>query len=266
MTRRTWAVVVFLLPALAGCSSVIDQAIQSAGRTAGRTVGEAAGRAVGERIVRTYTPQFASMYASYMFTYAFTPGGYWIEPTPYRPGDYTKWRFVEDSQPNGSWLEKAFLKKTEEGQEWWRVTMYDADSEDTVVLEALFDAERTTVLRLRSQFPGEEISEMPVEQGTMVYSRPVTLTPESLQGATVETGSVTVPGGTFTARHVRFGDASTGGTVEWWLVENVPGGVVKYGNSSRTQQEEVEGLSDSNFFLDLTEKGSGATTQLNSYK
>jgi hypothetical protein len=264
MTRRTWALVVFLLPAVVGCSSV-NQAIQSAGRTAGRTVGEAAGRAVGQRIVRSYTPQFASMYASYMFTYAFTPGGYWIEPTPYRPGDYTKWRFIEDSQPNGSWLEKAFLKKTAEGQEWWRVTMYDADSEDTVVLEALFDAERTTVLRLRSQFPGEEIREMPVEQGTMVYSRPMELTPESLQGATVETGSVTVPGGTFTARHVRFGDVSTGGTVEWWLTDSVPGGVVRYGNSSRTQQEEVEGLSDSNFFLELTEKGSGATTKLNSY-
>lgn len=261
--RRSWAFVVPVLLAVAGCSAVIDSAIN----TAGRTVGEAAGRMVGQRIVRTYTPQFASLYASYMFTYAFTPGGYWIEPTPYRPGDYTKWRFIEDGVETGSWLEKAFLKKTDEGQEWWRVTMYDVDSEDTVVLEALFDAERTTVLRLRSQFPDEGIKEMPVEEGTMVYNRPMQLTDESIEGATVETGSVEVPAGRFTARHVQFGDVGTGGTVEWWLVESVPGGVVRYGNRSRNQTEdEVEGLDDSNFFLELTEQGSGATTKLNSYR
>ena len=28
---------------------------------------------------------------------------------------------------------------------------------------------------------------------------------------------------------------------KWWLVESVPGGVIKYDHSSRTQTEEVEG-------------------------
>lgn len=256
----------FLLAALliaGGCSSVIDSAIDSAGRT----VGEAAGRMVGQRIVRTYTPRFASMYASYMFTYAFTPGGYWVEPNEYEQGQWTKWRFVEDGEPTGSWLERAFLKRDEEGQEWWRVTMYDEDSEDTVTLEALFAADKSTVLRLRSKFPDQEISEMPVEEGTMIYREPLELTEESMEGATVETGPVSVPAGSFTARHIRYGDMASGGTMDWWTTEEVPGGLVKYGSTARRsgEEEDVEGLDEYNFTLELTEYGSGATTQLNSY-
>ncbi len=246
-----------------GCSTMIDSAIDSAGRT----VGEAAGRMVGQRIVRTYTPRFASMYASYMFTYAFTPGGYWVEPNEYVPGQWTKWRFAENGEATGSWLERAFLKRDEEGREWWRVTMYDADSEDTVTLEALFAADKSTVLRLRSRFPDQEISEMPVEEGTMVYREPTQLTEESMEGATVETGPVSVPAGSFTARHIRYGDMGSGGTLDWWVTDEVPGGLVKYGSSARTSEEEedVEGLDEYNYTLELTEFGSGATTQLGSY-
>jgi len=248
---------------LTACSSVIESALD----TAGRTVGEAAGRMVGQRIVRTYTPRFAGMYASYMFTYAFTPGGYWVETTPYEPGEWTKWQFVEDGEPAGSWIERAFLKRTDEGEEWWRVTMYDVDSDDTVILESLFDAERSTILRMRSKFPDQEISEMPVEEGTVaIFSDPMELTEESLEGATVETGTVRVPAGTFTARHVRFGDLASGGTVEWWLVDDVPGGFVKYMTRAPEEEGDVEGLDSYNFVLEMMGKGTGATTQLNSYK
>lgn len=247
---------------MTACSSVIDTAIDSAGRT----VGEAAGRMVGQRIIRSYTPRFATVYASYMFTYAFTPGGYWVESVPYQAGEWTKWQFVEDGKPTGSWLERAFLKITEDGQEWWRVTMYDADAEDTIVLEALFDKERSTLLRMRSKFPDQEISEMPVEEGTTIYSDPMDLTEESLEGATVETARVNVPAGNFTARHVRYGDIASGGTVEWWLVDSVPGGFVKYLTRAPGEEEDVEGLDSYNFSLELTEKGTGATTKLNSYR
>ncbi|MFO7768375.1 MAG: hypothetical protein R6W82_05410 [bacterium] len=248
---------------IGGCSSVLDSAISSAGKT----VGEAAGRMAGERIVRTYSPRFTSMYASYMFTYAFTPGGYWVEPNEYETGQWTKWRFVEDGEPTGSWLERAFLKRNEEGQEWWRVTMYDVDSDDTVTLEALFAADKSTVLRLRSKFPDQEISEMPVQEGTMIYREPMELTDESLEGATVETGSVEVPAGSFTARHIRYGDMASGGTLDWWITDEVPGGVAKYGSTSQRSEEEegVEGLDEYNYTLELTEYGSGATTELNSF-
>lgn len=266
MKRSYLALALLALLATTACSSLIGEAIDSAARQTGRTVGEAAGRMVGQRIVRTYTPRFAGMYSSYMLTYAFTPGGYMVETTAYKPGEWTKWQFVEEGEPTGSWLERAFLKRTDDGREWWRVTMYDADSDDTVILEALFDTDRSTLLRLRSKFPDQEISEMPVEEGTTVYNEPMRLTEESLEGATVETAPVSVPAGKFTARHIRFGDIASGGAVEWWLVEEVPGGYVKYGIRATQEQEDVEGLDSYNFSLELLEKGTGATTKLNSYK
>jgi len=269
--KRTPSFILTALVALlvaTACSSVIESAISSAGRTAGRTVGEAAGRAVGQHIVRTYTPRFAHIYASYMFNYAFTPGGYWVETVPYQEGDWTRWKFIEDGQETGSWIERAFLKKTDTGEQWWRVEMYDADSEDTVIIEALFDAERSEVLRMRGKFPDQEASEMAVEEGTTaVFADPIDLTDESIEGATVETGRVSVEAGTYTARHVRYGDMASGGTVEWWLVDDVPGGYVKYGTSSaRSTEEDVEGLDSYNFTLELVAEGDNATTRLGSYR
>jgi len=241
--------------------------IESALDTAGRTIGQAAGRAVGEHIVRTYSPQFTNVYASYMITYAFTPGGYSIETAPYAEGEWTRWRFVEDGEETGSWVERSFLKKTDDGEQWWRVTMYDAGSDDTTVLEALFDAGRENLLRLRSKFPDQEISEMPVEEGTTaVFSDPIDLTAESIEGATIETVSIRVPAGSFTARRVRFGDMASGGSAEWWLVDDVPGGYVKYATSASRSGEEVEGLDSWNFTLELIDRGTGATTQLDSYR
>jgi len=266
MKRSSGIVLAVLLGmfAVPACSSVIDSALSAAGRT----VGEAAGRAVGQHIVRTYTPRFANVYASYMFTYAFTPGGYQVETVPYQEGEWTRWRFIEDGEETGSWIERAFLKRTENGQEWWRVEMYDAESDDTIIIEALFDAERSEVLRMRGQFPDQEPSEMAVEEGTtVVYAEGIQLTEESLEGATVSTGRVTVGAGTFTARHVRYGDMTGGGTAEWWLVEDVPGGMVKYATSAaRSTGEDVEGLDASTFILELIAEGDNATTKLDSYR
>ncbi len=263
--NRLWPLL-GMLP-LFGCAAALDSALDTAGRTAGARVGGAAGRYVGDRIVRHYTPQFTRLYASYMFSYAFTPGGYWVETNDYEPGDWTRWRFTENGETDGSWLERAFLRRLEDGREWWRVAMYDADSDDTVTLEALFDADRSSILRLRSQFPGQDIGEMPVGEGTPVYSEPLTLTAESLEGATVGTQTVQVPAGRFTARHVRFTDVAGVGRAEWWLVDTVPGGIVKYSTSHPhdTDEDAVEGLSEYNWTLELTETGSDATTQLGSY-
>lgn len=259
--------VVFLLLAVlsfTGCATVLDSAVT----TAGERVGEAAGRMAGDRIVRQYTPQFTRLYASYMFAYAFTPAGYWVETNEYEPGDWTKWRFGGNDETTDSWLERAFLRRLDDGREWWRVTMYDADAEDTITLEALFDSSRSQILRLRGKFPDREVSEIPVEEGTMVYADPIVLTEESLEGATVGTETVTVPAGRYTARRIRYGGVSSG-TVEWWLVDTVPGGYVKYAvtdpDQDADEENDVEGLKASNWTLELTEVGSDATTQLGSF-
>jgi len=203
------------------------------------------------------------MYSSYLFTFAFTPGGYWVEPTAYQPGEWTKWRVTSGGE--GGWMERAFLKKTAEGKEWWRVAMFNPEEQDTVILEALFAADRSTVLRLRSKFPGQGVAEMPVQEGMSVYREPVKLTRESLEGATVGEENVTVPAGSFHARHIRYGNMMGGGTVDWWVADGVPGGLVKYSAGPQAQAGEG-GANNEAYAFELLGRGSDARTMLGSFQ
>ncbi len=258
-----------------GCAAkfvekTVDKAVSTAADKTGKAIGEAIGKEtarVGTAVVRQYTPAFMGLYVSYLFTYAFGAGSYWVETTPYSEGEWTKWAVLTGGGKAESTLEKAFLKRTEDGKEWWKVKFYDAESGDTVVLEGLFSPGRAELLRLRAKFPDKAPQEVPVQKGVVTYVPPVELTEESLEGATVGTETVKVPAGTFTARHVKYGDIATGGTVEWYIVEGVPGGLVKYvaTSSEEKEGEGVEGLDENNYTLELMAYGSGAESELGSF-
>ena len=258
-----------------GCAAkfvekTIDKAVDTAAETTGKAVGKAVGKEtakVGTAVVRQYTPSFMGLYVSYLFTYAFGAGGYWVEAIPYSEGDWTKWSMLSGEGKPESTLEKAFLKTTEDGNEWWKVKFYDAESGDTVILEGLFSPERAELLRLRGKFPDKAAEEMPVQKGVVTYVPPTELTEESLEGATVGTETVKVPAGTFTARHVRYGDIATGGTAEWYIADGIPGGMVKYKSTSYEEksEEEVEGLDEENYALELMAYGSDAKSELGSF-
>lgn len=151
-------------------------------------------------------------------------------------------------------MERAFLARTEDGEEWWRVRYTDRSGEEAgeIVLEGLFSADRSELIRLRARMPGEEeASEMPIQEGTYGYIPPRPLTEESLEGATVGMAEVRVPAGVFNARHVRFGTGA--GALEWWLSERVPGGLVRY----TTHQHDGESVT-----VELAGHGTGATSEL----
>ncbi len=268
-------VVALALALLYGCAAkfvekTIDKAVDTAAETTGKAIGKAVGKEtakVGTAVVRQYTPNFMGLYVSYLFTYAFGAGGYWVETTPYSEGDWTKWSMLTGESELESTLEKAFLKRNEDGNEWWKVKFYDAESGDTVTLEGLFSPERAELLRLRGKFPDKQAEEMPVQKGVVTYVQPTELTEESLEGATVGTETVKVAAGTFTARHIRYGDMATGGTLEWYMAEDIPGGVVKYKSTSYEEKEgeEVEGLDEENYTLELMAYGSDAESELGSF-
>ena len=122
---------------------------------------------------------------------------------------------------------------------------------------------KRTPLRLRRQFPGdEEPVEVPVEEDSY-YAPPRRLGEESVEGAKVGTVEVTVPAGTFTAKHIRFGDAA-GGTWEWWLCDEVPGGVVRYASRSQTSSDEgeSEALDPNEYDIQLESYGDDAKSKL----
>jgi hypothetical protein len=270
--------VLALAVAVSGCASAIGSAIDTAatrtgqgiGDAVGRRVGAAAGAAIGARI-DVWTPYVTQMYVNYLFVMAFNSGSYTFETGEYTPGQWTRWQVVEAAEDGERppTMERAFLNRTAEGNEWWRVkyVTYHRDDgkevSDTITLEGLFSADQTQLVRLRGKLPGEaEAKEMPVQEGTFGYARPMPLTEESVRGATVGVETVRVPAGSFQARHVRYGDM--GGTLEWWLVDEVPGGLVKYLRRP-PREADRDGTDASKWTLELVAHGAGARSELASF-
>lgn len=260
----------------AGCSTIIGQAIDSAARGTGAGIGDAIGQRIGDaagaslaaRLPQTWTPDLTMVYVSWVFGVAFHSGSYAVEPKPYEPGEWTRWRLSEDEGEEGEGtMERAFLGRVDDDAEWWRVRLVNQEEVDgrevldTLLLEGLFSSDASRLIRLRGKFPGEdEPKELPVQEGTFGYVKPVELAPESIEGATVGTVRLQVPAGTFQARHVRYGGPG-GGTLEWWLADEVPGGVVKYRTTVAGPDPQAEQDADS-WTARLDGHGTGAQSEL----
>ncbi len=256
--KRLVAIVVGVSLSVCGCVHVLD----AASRTAGQTIGESVGTAVGDRVVRGLSPMVMTWYTNSLFAMAFGSGGYAVGETDYEPGEWTRWRWSGDNDEG--WLERAYLGPDGD-REWWRVKLYDADEDESFVVEGLFTADLGELLRMRRQFPGdEEPVEVPVQKD-QYYVPPTTLTDESIEGAKVETSDVTVPAGTFTADHIRFGSAQ-GGTWEWWLTDAVPGSIVMYANRAGSQSagepDEDAAFDPHDYQMVLVDFGDGAESML----
>ena len=186
-----------------------------------------AGGAGGAGMSGPQSAQMMTYYANWMFTLGFNSGGYWLPNSDLQPGQSVTFEFATHDKTQR--MERAYLKKTDDGKQWYRVMWYDlSDKPDTVIFEALFSADRSQVLRMRGKTSGQQAGEIPVEQNTgFSWREPTYLTQESLTAATVGTESVTTPAGTFTAKHIKY-TMMGGGNFEWWTADNVPGGVVKY--------------------------------------
>jgi hypothetical protein len=129
------------------------------------------------------------------------------------------------------------------------------DESRTTILEGLLDPAQGRFVRMRAQFPDDkEGNEMPVDDSAY-YHPPQKLSKESVEGATKGVECVTVPAGTFKAKHVVFG--GVGGKHEWWLDAKVPGGTVK--QPMRNAQNE-----DDRWEIELTAYGSNAKSELGS--
>jgi hypothetical protein len=196
---------------------------------------DSAGQRAGDSIAAKYNPMMSQIYMQMVFSMAFGSGGYSVGQTGYRPGDYTRWSIPGDEKKGKeSTMERAYLFDDRDGNPWWKVKwVLDANdtSKSTLIVEALFEKGTGKLLRQRIKMPNEpEGKEVPVDDQTY-YQPPRQLTKQSLEGATVGVESVTVPAGTFSARHVSYGDMN--GNVDFWLVDSVPGSAVKYSNGAK---------------------------------
>ena len=228
--------VALLLAGSTGCtfiSSMLFGAQDSAGQAVGNEVGNRAAssamgssggaRPAGGAYAGSSGSSGGSMYMGFIFTYAFSSGGYDVAPVEYKAGEYTRWS-GKGQNGKGVGIERARLADDAKGRQWWKVKFTDDESR-TTILEGLLDPAQKRFVRMRAKFPDDpEGNEMPLDN-TSYYNPPQKLSPESVEGATKGVEQVTVPAGSFSARHVVFGGMD--GKHEWWLQEKVPGGTVK---------------------------------------
>jgi hypothetical protein len=190
--------------------------------------------------------------AQMAFSYAFNAGGFLVGQVGYKPGEYTKFRLDARGEDPVT-MERAFLKRLEDGKEWWRVAW--TQGEEGLVWEALLEPKSGKMLRLRARDAEGQVGEVPVANDTL-YTPAAELTKESVQAATVGSERLETPAGSFQAQHVVY-SASGRGKLEWWTSERVPGGVVKYLHEESKGRQAWVSL--------LSEYGKNATTVLQSY-
>ncbi len=248
---------------LVSCSSLTESVIGGAKRGAGQAVEERVAAALYSKLApKEQTPApgstqwgpFMATQAQIIFSYTFTAGGYWLGEEAYKEGEYTKFKWQPtDDEP--VIMEKAFLKRLDDGNEWWRVSWADNDG-DTWIYEALLSPTEEKMIRLRARDVDGNEGEVPLTEES-VYVPPAAVSDESIKGATVGREEVKTPAGTFTADHVVFMSSAGEGNIEWWITDKVPGGVVKYIATDNEKKEVWESI--------LTEAGSNAKTILKSY-
>ncbi len=100
------------------------------------------------------------------------------------------------------------------------------------LLEPEDDSRSRRILRLRQKLgPDQQAQEVPITKDNAdkwTLDRQRELTEESYKGMKVGRESITVAAGTFQVDHLRSTHPQRGGTVDWYLSERVPGGVVRY--------------------------------------
>ncbi len=228
--------------------------------------GAPSGAAMGGALPTSWQGDAAWGYIGYLFATMYMSGATSLEK-PYQPGEWTRWQLTDSGQPDTrTTIERAFLGKTPDGNEWWRnkSIVTQGAVTDTVTLEALFkpmnpDGTMKQLVRMRGKLPGDrEPHEMMVPQYMSMLTSggilPMKPTPESLEGATV--GTETVAG--VSAKHVKYAGGANGATIEWWLSDAKPGGWVKFAGTGENKGSEKP----STWTMEMTDSGSGAKSEL----
>ena len=252
---RLLAAVLALSLCASGCGLIMDTAIDSAA--------DEVGESVGQQIAADMTGPMYRAYAWSLMAAYFWAGGYWLAWHPYQPGEWTKWKHEikeaeakEGSPSQPLFVEKAFLKRNDDGSEWWRIKAFQQSPEDTAIFEALFAADRTHVVRMLGKIGTNPVQEITFEEGENAFPAPNAFEDSALKEHSV--GTVELASGTvnWSANHVQFKAADASGQADFFFSDKVPGGLVKYQFSSNQ--------GDSYVIL-LDGHGSGAASELGAY-
>jgi len=246
-----------------GCHRVADAVIDGVVDGTSRAASDKAEQEVYESLApkgEVPAPQtqqwnfYMATHARVLFNYTFAPGGVWVSRQDYQPGEYTKYQSEREDEETDMIIEKAFLEKLDNGNEWWRVSW--KDDEEKVIYEALIDTSGQMIKLLAQDSEGNK-GEIRV-QGQRIYRRPNKVSDQEINQSRVETETVSTPAGTFETDKIKYTAITNEGqdSMTWWLSPEIPGGVVKY--QFHDDNERV-------WNAVLIEKGQGAERKLTSF-
>jgi hypothetical protein len=101
---------------------------------------DAAPRSSGVAMPGVWTMDYAWIYIGQLFAVQYMSGATIFEKV-YTPGQWTKWEMTTSDNPSDKQtMERAFIGKTSDGSEWWRLktVVSSGNSADTVIVVAWF--------------------------------------------------------------------------------------------------------------------------------
>ena len=256
-----------LVLSLTGCNQIIGNIAGTAMDTTTQRIGEELGDRIAGALLADIGPRMIRAYTIGMMQLLFYQGGYDTDLADYQPGEYTVWE--SETSEYGQIMERAFLRRQDDGLEWWRLEAFSED-EDTgdefhLVMEGLFDVQEDGsryIRRLRVKYPDkDEAEEVPIteEDSERWVVRADRLTKESMEGMRVGEEDVTVPAGTFsTVRYRTDANRYDGIESNWWVTEQpVPGRVVLMTHRDISDDEIVQDIQLVQYGDDATESALG---------
>jgi len=219
---------------------------------------------IAEEPLAALGPGNVRAYASSLLQLLHYQGGYEMPIESYEEGEYTEWQGSGVSQ--GETFQRVLFSVREDGAEWWR---YEARSRAMAGAEIVYTAEillsapergDRRLLRMRVRYPGDETpSDVSVGDGTSgrwrVESRQQ-LDGKRLEESVVGEQTLQTPSGAIETRHLRVGRTGGEGAMNWWLSEEVPGGVVKFNETVPGE----DGGARQRYEFELVDYGEGRTS------
>ena len=278
------AVLSLSLLLVSGCASLvesigaIDSAVSQTKARAGQAVMDAAGIGAMED----------ALVASMVYSQVFFAGGYMTGYGDIEEGQGVIWKVTSTDEAGSESMEneRALLKRTADGNEWW-LLKYSVEGGEPFVGEALLDGDYGIVkFRYRDtetnqirewtaendEESAEEESREKEEVEDTVYAGNEAMFRGDYQEYVVGKEKIAVDFGTYTAEHVKIedsytsysGDEGSGDNAEtyevsyeWWIADDVPGNLLKFEWNNISEGFVLKG--------ELLSVKSGYTTELESF-
>ena len=185
-------------------------------------------KATGEAVIGTSMRYTYLSYFQSIYWLSFYYGGIGIASDMFEPGEGTVWRISSSDDDSSYTIERSLISRSGDGSSMWKVRINMEEDEflyeyklnsKMMLTEILFrNPENGTVISLLDDETDQAFTHMNVED----------MDRDELKTWLTETETIKVPAGSFSCEHYEFTPQGAEVSYEWWLNEDVPGGMVQF--------------------------------------